>query len=194
MWCVAAVCALLLLVFVEVSYFLRIVLSIAYGRLFEKRGKVTDPTVIYGFCFTQDLDIAFKHMNNARFVRELDFARFHFYDRTGLYSEMLKNKTDAFQVATNIRYRRVIPFLTPYKIVTQLIYWDDRSIYLEQKFITNDGFVRAVVLSKQTVVKVNVEDVMKTLKAAEKPPLEEDLDLWLKSINASSEKMKSHAS
>lgn len=61
-------------------------------------------------------------MNNARFVRDLDFCRFHFYDRTGLYNEMVKRKTDALQAATNIRYRRVIPLFSFFKIVTQVYY------------------------------------------------------------------------
>lgn len=129
-------------------------------------------------------------MNNARFVRDLDFARFHFYDRSGLYDEMVKRKSDALQAATNIRYRRVIPIFTFYKIVTQVIYWDEKSIYVEQKFITNDGFIRAIVLSKQTMVKTNVEDVMKSLNAGPKPEIPRDLDLWLQSMEVSSEKLR----
>lgn len=73
-----------------------------------------------GFCFTQDLDIAGSHMNNARFVRDLDFSRFHFYDRTGLYEAMQRLHTDAVQGATSIRYRRVLPIFTFYKVTSQV--------------------------------------------------------------------------
>lgn len=59
-------------------------------------------------------------MNNARYVRELDFARFHFYDRTGIYEEIKKNKGHALQTASNIRYRRTIPWFNTYKITTKV--------------------------------------------------------------------------
>lgn len=190
MVCYLAIISLLLLIFFDVSYYLRIISTIIFGRLFQKKGKITDPTTIYGFCFTQDLDLVLKHMNNARFVRDLDFCRFHFYDRSGLYDQMVKRKTDALQAATNIRYRRVIPLFSFYKIVTQMIYWDDKSVYLEHKFITNDGFIRAVVLSKATMLKANVNDVMESLDAGPKPELTPDLDYWIKSMEESSQKLR----
>nr|CAI5831111.1 unnamed protein product [Callosobruchus analis] len=59
-------------------------------------------------------------MNNARYVRELDFARFHFYDRTGIYDEIKKHNAHVLQTASNIRYRRTIPLLNVYKVVTRV--------------------------------------------------------------------------
>ncbi|XP_073971400.1 protein THEM6 [Rhodnius prolixus] len=190
MVCFLAIISFILLIFFDVSYYLRIVSTILFGRLFQKNCKITDPVTIYDFCFTQDLDLVFKHMNNARFVRDLDFCRFHFYDRTGLYNEMVKRKTDALQAATNIRYRRVIPLFSFFKIITQMIYWDDKSVYLEHKFITNDGFIRAVVLSKATMLKANVNEVMESLNAGPKPEITPDLDYWIKSMDESSQKLR----
>jgi len=59
-------------------------------------------------------------MNNARYLRELDFARFHFYDRLGIYAAVLKRKGGAVQGACTIRYRRAIPIFTLYKITTKV--------------------------------------------------------------------------
>lgn len=191
MVCLLAIGTIVVQILFDVQYYSRVITTVLLGRLFEKKKKVTEPTTIYGVCFTQDLDIIFKHMNNARFVRDLDFARFHFYDRTGLFSEVMKKKGgEALQAATNIRYRKVIPFFSFYKIVTQLIYWDEKSIYVEQKFITNDDFIRAIVLSKQTILKVNVEEIMRTLEAGPKPAMPRDLELWLQSMEVSSEKLR----
>ena len=40
-----------------------------------------------------------------------------------------------------------------FKLVTKLVYWDERSLYFEQSFVSlNDGFVRAVALCKNTCV------------------------------------------
>lgn len=53
-------------------------------------------------------------------MRELDFARFHFYVKTGLYDVIKKAKAHALQTATNIRYRRTMPLFTTYKITTKV--------------------------------------------------------------------------
>lgn len=74
-----------------------------------------------GICSTQDLDIVLKHMNNARYLRELDFARFYFWDAIGLYEEITKRGAGVVQGATSTRYRRAIPLLTPYKITTKVL-------------------------------------------------------------------------
>jgi hypothetical protein len=73
-----------------------------------------------GWCTTQDVDIFLRHMNDARYLRELDFARFHFYDRTNLYSEVIKMKGNALQSASSIRYRRTIPIFSLYKVHTKV--------------------------------------------------------------------------
>lgn len=73
-----------------------------------------------GVCTTQDVDLFFKHMNNARYLRELDFARFHYYDRSGIYSAIVEKGGGAVQGASLIRYRRAIPIFTLYKVTTKV--------------------------------------------------------------------------
>lgn len=50
-------------------------------------------------------------MNNARYLRELDFARVDFYERTDLYRTIKRKGGSVFQGAATIRYRR---FIRPY--------------------------------------------------------------------------------
>ena len=40
--------------------------------------------MIKSICWTTDIDY-FLHMNNAKYLKELDFARFDYYFRTGLW-------------------------------------------------------------------------------------------------------------
>lgn len=61
-------------------------------------------------------------MNNARYVREMDFARFHYYDKTGIYETITKMKGNALQGACNIRYRRTIPIFSFYKVTTKVCF------------------------------------------------------------------------
>lgn len=140
-----------------------------------------------GLCTTQDVDIFIRHMNNARYIRELDFARFHFYGLTGLYEGVRKNKGGAVQGASSVRYRKTIPIFSLYKIETKLVWWDEKAIYLEQKFITlSDGFVRAIALSKQCITNCNVVELIKEFPGGEKvPEAPQELKLWLVSSTLS---------
>lgn len=187
--------ALVLYIVFDINYLLRIVFTILTGRLFQKKKKIFDTTTIYGVCTTQDVDLFFKHMNNARYLRELDFARFHYYDRSGIYSAIVEKGGGAVQGASLIRYRRAIPIFTLYKVTTKLIHWDDKNFYLEHEFISlTDGFVRAVVFSKQTVtgsLKVTVPEIIAEIEPnAQHPEMTKDLELWLNSMEESSQRYK----
>ncbi|XP_031632969.1 protein THEM6-like [Contarinia nasturtii] len=182
---------LILYIIWDVNYFIRCVFTVAMGRLFQSKRKITETTTIYGLCTTQDVDIFIRHMNNARYVRELDFARFHFYGLTGLYEGVRKNKGGAVQGASSVRYRKTIPIFSPYKVETKLIWWDEKAIYLEQKFITFDGFVRAIAMSKQCITNCNVVELLKGFQGGEKiPDPPQELQLWLNAIEVSSEKLR----
>ncbi|CAK9819521.1 Protein THEM6 [Anthophora plagiata] len=185
---------LVLYILFDVNYFLRIIFTITYGRLFQKRKNIFDTTVIYGICTTQDVDLFFKHMNNARYLRDLDFARFHYYDRTGIYNAVMKKGGGAVQGASAIRYRRAIPILTPYKVTTKLIYWEDKHFYMEHEFISlTDKFVRAVILSRQTVTGLSIpvsEIISEVQPNVQRPEIPKDLEIWLNSMEVSSQKYK----
>ncbi|XP_018792980.1 PREDICTED: protein THEM6 [Bactrocera latifrons] len=183
---------LVLYIIWDVNYFIRCIFTVLAGRLFQSKRKVTDTTTIYGLCTSQDVDIFIRHMNNARYLRELDFARFHFYALTGLYEQVCERKGGAVQGASSVRYRRTIPIFHPYKIQTKLIWWDEKAIYLEQSFVTlSDGFVRAVALSKQCITNCDVTEIMKTFpEAATRPEMPAELKLWLDSIELSSQKLR----
>lgn len=184
-------------------------------------------------------------------MRELDFARFHFYVKTGLYDVIKKANAHALQTATNIRYRRTMPLFTTYKITTkvrsfcksflicfkiltcfiftcfeilkfvifktsiesylalvvlfslllflplfrlQIVYWDEKTMYLEQQFISlTDGFIRAVVLSKQNVIGLNFCEVVSKMLGKDqsyRPEVLPELELWLSSMEKSSDRLK----
>lgn len=73
-----------------------------------------------------------------------------------------------------------------------MIWWDDKAIYIEQKFISlGDNFVRAIAMSKQCLTKVNVVEMMKKFPGGESPPeCPQELKLWLDSIQVCSDKLR----
>jgi len=137
-----------LLVF-DALWFLRLV-SCKLATYFKPKLKPLEESRVYSICTTHDIDFNF-HMNNARYIRELDFGRFDLWFRNGLHCFVTRGRY-VVQHACTIRYRRPIHFLRPYIIKTRLIWWDARSLYFEQQVVTlHDGFVRAVALAKQTI-------------------------------------------
>lgn len=174
----------------DIHWFLRL----AYTRiaaLFRKPISVTDESVTYSICATTDIDY-FCHMNNGRYLRELDFARFDFYFRTGL-SAYFRSQPNIYivQHAASIRYRRSIDFLTPFMVQTRLIWFDERSLYFEQKFVSlHDNFIRAIALCKNTAVNCDVIGAMRDRFDMAQPVCPEDLAKFIESNDISSNKLK----
>jgi Thioesterase-like superfamily len=153
-------------------------------------------TIFSGFCTTHDVNIAGRQ-TNARYLRELDFAKFFHYNLTGLYDLIADIKVqggNAFQGASLIVHHKNIKIFKSYKIETKIVWWDENAIYLQQKFVTFDKkFSYLTVLSKQRITKVNVLNLMNEFKTGEKRPQQpEELQTWLKAMELSSQKLRKY--
>lgn len=189
----------------ELHYFLRILFCYLHSKFGKKRLDILDESSYSSICLTTDIDILLFHMNNARFLREVDFARTDFYNRTHLWRKIREKGGEIYQGATTIRYRRFIKLFTQYRITSKVVYWDHDSIYMEHRFVTkHDKFVRAIVYGKQKVVKCSVEQVMAELmknppanaknkltgQVRQKPPCPMEIRLWIESSHVSSNKLR----
>merc|ERR1719411_1004384 len=123
--------------------------------LLEYPIQISETAEVPGICWTTDIDY-FGHMNNGRYFRDLDFARFDFKFRSGM-AEYLDSIKGAYIVmhASTIRYRRSLNFLQRYTVNTRLVYFDERSLYYEQHYVTknpttDEEFICAVALCKMT--------------------------------------------
>ncbi|XP_050096409.1 protein THEM6 [Anopheles aquasalis] len=148
----------------ELHYFLRMCLCVVSARFLKKRMHILDTSSVVGLCLTNDIDTLLYHMNNARYLREVDFARVDFYERTSLYRTIRSKGGSVVQGATTIRYRRFIRPFTRFTISSRIVYWDNQSIFMEHRFIGGtDGFIHCIALCRQRVMQCSVEDVMATL-------------------------------
>ncbi|XP_031341366.1 protein THEM6-like isoform X1 [Photinus pyralis] len=145
-------------------------------------------------CLTTDVDTFLYHMNNARFIRELDFARADFYERTGLF-QCIRNKKGAFALgATTMRYRRFLRLFQRYIIKTKVVYWNEQDVFMEHRFVNlHDNFVNAIALVKIRFLNCTVADVMKELlektgvdASQVKPKLPLEVAKWIESNEISS--------
>lgn len=196
--------ALLVLLYIcfELNYFLRLILCVLAARLFKKRVHILQETTVTGVCVTNDVDALLYHMNNARYLRELDFARVDFYERSGLYRRIREKGGSVVQGACTIRYRRFVKTFSRYTITSKIVYWDEKSIFMEHRFITpRDNFICAIAICRQRVIDCNAEDVMSSLlvsgtvedaeTAKLKPELPKEVALWIESNEISSLNIRS---
>ena len=66
----------------DVFWFLRFLCSSAAALFRRRDDSLSADSSVLGICWTTDIDY-FLHMNNGRYLREMDFGRFNFYFRTG---------------------------------------------------------------------------------------------------------------
>ncbi|KAJ6647875.1 Protein THEM6 [Pseudolycoriella hygida] len=171
-WCCLLVggfgALLVLYALFEVHYFLRMCLCVINARFIKRNASILDTLQITGICLTNDVDTLLYHMNNARYLREIDFARVDFYERTKLYKTIVSKGGSVVQGATTIRYRRFIRPLSLFKIMSHIIYWDDQFIYMEHRFVSPvDGFVHCVAICRQRLIGVLADEVINCLLLAQ---------------------------
>uniref|UniRef100_A0A1I8MM50 Protein THEM6 n=1 Tax=Musca domestica TaxID=7370 RepID=A0A1I8MM50_MUSDO len=164
-WLICCLFSILLLYCLfELHYFLRMCLCVFLARFVKRKCHILETTTVSGICLTNDIDTLLYHMNNARYLRELDFARVDFYERTNLYRTIVAKGGSVFQGAATIRYRRFIRPFRRFKIASRIIYWDDQSVFMEHRFIRpSDQFIHCIAICRQRIVDCSAEDVMNEL-------------------------------
>ncbi len=85
------------------------------------------------------------HMNNGRYFTLMDLGRFDLILRSGLLSMMMHKKSVPVLAATTIRFRLDLDCWQKYHLDTRILCWDDKWLYMEQRFIYADGQKKDVV-------------------------------------------------
>ncbi len=133
------------------------------------------------FCvLPNDLDLN-GHMNNGRYLTIMDIGRMDFVLRVpGLARHVIRNKFIPVLSGAMMRYRLpLLPFQT-YTLTTRILCWDDKWVYMEQRFIIaggkKDGAVAAIGLlkgsffSKTLRATVPTADIMTAIGQAAQSP------------------------
>lgn len=81
-----------------------------------------------------DLDFN-MHMNNGRYLTLMDLGRLDLILRSGLLKMMLKQKSVPILAASQIRYRLSLDPFQKYTLRTQILCWDEKWVYIEQRFL-----------------------------------------------------------
>jgi acyl-CoA thioesterase FadM len=85
-------------------------------------------------------DIDFNlHLNNSRYLSEMDYGRMHLLSRAGLLKPILKARWTPLVGAVWMTYRRSLELFAGFDLATRLVCWDQRWFYIEQTFTGKDG-------------------------------------------------------
>jgi len=110
-----------------------------------------------------DLDV-FLHMNNGVYLTVADLGRTDLLARAGALGELDRRRWYPVVAAESIRFRRSLTLWQRYTIDTRVIGWNDRSIYLEQRFESRGETVARAVIDARFLVrgggKVSPADVV----------------------------------
>uniref|UniRef100_A0A673ZFP4 Protein THEM6 n=1 Tax=Salmo trutta TaxID=8032 RepID=A0A673ZFP4_SALTR len=184
------VLGVLLLLFssLDVWYFVRAAVTVVRAWFQKPVWDVLGEQSVSGRVLLHDIDLG--HMNNARFLRECDFARFSLYSRNGVFKACRALRATMVVGATTIRLRRALCLGEAFELRTRIVVWDEKAFYLEQRFVScRDGLVAAVMLCKQNVVRSSPDKILQFLckRKVECPDYPEDLQHWISFISASSQ-------
>ena len=96
------------------------------------------PSLVKLCVLPNDLDFNL-HMNNGRYLTIMDLGRLDLILRTGLFKIMLQQKSVPILASASIRYRLSLDPFQKYTVQTQILGWDEKWFYIEQRFLMGSG-------------------------------------------------------
>lgn len=189
-----------LFAFVDVWYFVRGIKLYLGQYLFSKhkikltKNEVLSTSCVSGMVLPSDIDM-WRHMNNSKYLREMDFGRIKFLHEF-IFAALNRLKTTLALSAVSIRYRRSMLLWQRFTIETKVLCWKDDGIYFEQRFVGhNDKFIYAIAMAKMVVRAkggMSVDVVMENIVGGSfpSPPPPPEVEGWMESISKSSEGLK----
>lgn len=107
-----------------------------------------DESVLPFRVWLNDLDVNL-HMNNGRYLTIMDLGRFDFLLRSGLWTQVRRQRWMPLVGAVVFRYKRSLQPFVRYDLHSRVLGWDDKWFYIEQRFLLGGelaglGLVRAL--------------------------------------------------
>ena len=87
-----------------------------------------------------DLDI-FCHKNNIKYVGRCEYGRMCLIRDCGIAQYVRKENIHVGFSQVSLKFRRELKAFQTFTVESKIVGWDERSFYLEQKFLSGDNFV-----------------------------------------------------
>ncbi|MCG5239690.1 thioesterase family protein [Azospirillum doebereinerae] len=128
-----------------------------------------------------DLDVNL-HMTNARYFSLMDLGRTDLMVRVGLGRAILRNRWQPVLGAANIRFRRSLKPFQRFTLVSRVLCWDDKYIFIEHRMETDSGTAALAVVQGAFVARGRVippSEVLAAVGAAcDSPPMPDSVAAW----------------
>lgn len=161
------------------------------------RAPITDITAVNTVDFIvlpNDLDTNL-HMNNGRYLTIMDLGRFDLVLRSGILKFMIKQKSMPVLAAAQMRWRLSLQPFQKYTLETQVICWDEKWVYMEQRFIirggAKNGAVAAIGLVKGSFYNNQLQRTVPTAEMLsllhlphQSPPMPDYMRAWQEAEDA----------
>lgn len=123
------------------------ILMLGWWQSRRTRFSPLDPGGLRFWCWPNDLDFNI-HMNNGRYLTIMDLGRIHLMVRAGIVPRMIRLGWKPVISAATVRFRRPLAPFERFTLDTRIVGWDDRWLYIEQRFISTEGRAKAIGLVK----------------------------------------------
>jgi len=97
-------------------------------------------------------DIDLSIMNNAAMLSITEMGRIDLMIRTGFLTHVRRNRLYVPLASISAQFRRPLKRFQKFQLKTQLIYWDEKWIYISHRILREEKII-AVALAKCTVKK-----------------------------------------
>lgn len=162
------------------NLYLRLLCLLVRLAAIQHRG-VLDYSRVSFRVMPNDCDINL-HMNNGRYLSFMDLGRLHLVAQVGLLKIVIRNRWKPVLAAAEINFIRSLAPLQKFDLVTRVITWDDKYVYIEQRFenqatLFAHAFVKGLFLGEQG--RVSNSAVLAQLGYTEQPPaMPDELRIW----------------
>ena len=162
------------------NLYLRLLWLLLRLRGITRRGLLDESRVAFRV-WPNDCDLNL-HMNNGRYLTFMDLGRTHLMAQMGMLREIMRRRWLPVLAAAEITFIRPLAPFQRFELVTRLVTWDEKYVYLEQTFECNGvrcahAFVKALFLHRG--VKVPNADLVRAIGyEGEAPPMTDVLTRW----------------
>jgi acyl-CoA thioesterase FadM len=166
-------------------YIRLLMLALRMLRL-TRRGVLDDSRVCFRV-WPNDCDINL-HMNNGRYLSFMDLGRVHLIVQMGLLRPIVRNGWKPVLAAAEITFIRSLAPLQKFELVTRVVTWDEKYVYMEQRFeacgaLCAHAFVKGLFLGREGRVP-NAAALAALGHTAPPPPMPDELRIWSELGNA----------
>lgn len=88
-------------------------------------------------CFPTDCDLNI-HMTNSRFLSFMDLGRVYLATEIGIGKYLFKKQWQIILAGLDITFVRSIKPFQRFTLISQVIYWDEKYIYMQQRIEANN--------------------------------------------------------